>query len=315
MTIRLRVTPVRVRGRDRLFVSLPDGTAVAWYDGAADADGAAGGRISVLPGAAREDVLAALAPYITGEVAVGPPPIPTPADLDRLSLHPDDDLAPNRPGEALHAELDAFPAPERHRWFRRGTWGVGIWSTGTWGPSTWPTAPHRGDPYRRDPHRRDPRHGELLAQQLLGDHLDRLEAAGWRVLHSIPLPGAGVGARIDHLAIGPAGVLAVRTVAARGRRVRIADPMVRTGRAQPQPHLRWARRAAERASFALATAVRPVLAVAEASRLDAVPSSSDVRILRDTEISTLASLGGVLKPADIEALYATARDRHTWLSV
>ncbi|MFD8964415.1 nuclease-related domain-containing protein [Streptomyces sp. NPDC059568] len=315
MTIRLRVTPVRVRGRDRLFVSLPDGTAVAWYDGAADADGPAGdgrfgGRISVLPGAAREDVLAALAPYITGEVAVGPPPIPTPADLDRLSLHPDDDLAPNRPGEALHAELDAFPAPERHGWFRRGTWGVG-----TWGRSTWPSAPHRGDPYRRDPHRRDPRHGELLAQQLLGDHLDRLEAAGWRVLHSIPLPGVGAGARIDHLAIGPAGVLAVRTVAARGRRVRIADPMVRTGRAQPQPHLRWARRAAERASFVLATAVRPVLAVAEASRLDAVPSSSDVRILRDTEISTLASLGGVLKPADIEALYATARDRRTWLSV
>ncbi|MFE1959551.1 nuclease-related domain-containing protein [Streptomyces sp. NPDC059479] len=317
MTIRLRVTPVRVRGRDRLFVSLPDGTAVAWYDGAADADGPAGGgqadgrfggRISVLPGAAREDVLAALAPYITGEVAVGPPPIPTPADLDRLSLHPDDDLAPNRPGEALHAELDAFPAPERRGWFRRGAWGVGTWSTGTWGRSTWPTVLHR-----RHPHRRDPRHGELLAQQLLGDHLDRLEAAGWRVLHSIPLPGAG--ARIDHLAIGPAGVLAVRTVAARGRRVRIADPMVRTGRAQPQPHLRWARRAAERASFALATAVRPVLAVAEASRLDAVPSSSDVQILRDTEISTLASLGGVLKPADIEALYATARDRHTWLSV
>ncbi|MFD7893515.1 nuclease-related domain-containing protein [Streptomyces sp. NPDC059743] len=333
MTIRLRVTPVRVRGRDRLFVSLPDGTAVAWYDGAADADSPAGGptgggqadgrfggRISVLPGAAREDVLAALAPYITGEVAVGPPPIPTPADLDRLSLHPDDDLAPNRPGEALHAELDALPAPERHGWFRRGTWGVGTWSTGTWGRDTWPTVlrrrdPHRGDPYRRDPYRRDPRHGELLAQQLLGDHLDRLEAAGWRVLHSIPLPGAGAGARIDHLAIGPAGVLAVRTVAACGRRVRIADPMVRTGRAQPQPHLRWARRAAERASFALATAVRPVLAVAEASRLDAVPSSSDVRILRDTEISTLASLGGVLKPADIEALYATARDRHTWLSV
>ncbi|MEV0038196.1 nuclease-related domain-containing protein [Streptomyces sp. NPDC050804] len=302
MTIRLRVTPVRFRGRDRLFVSRPDGTAVAWYDSAADADGSAdatgvtgadgstGGRISVLPGAAREDVLAALAPYITGEVAVGPPPIPTPADLDRLSLHPDDDLAPNRPGEALHAELDAFPASEPRGWFRRGTW---------------PTDPYHGDP----------RSGELLARQLLGDHLDRLEGAGWRVLHSIPLPGAGAGARIDHLAIGPAGVLAVRTLAARGRRVRIADPMVRTGRAEPRPELRWARRAAERASFALATAVRPVLAVVEPSRRHTLPSPPDVRILRDSEIPTLASLGGVLKPADIEALYATARDRRTWLSV
>ncbi|MFE3828731.1 nuclease-related domain-containing protein [Streptomyces sp. NPDC059092] len=271
---RLRVTPGYRRGRDRLYVSRRDGTAVAWYDKAT-------GRVNLLTGAGRDDVLAALAPYLAGEVTVGPAPVPTPAELDRLSLHPDDDLAPNRPGEALHAVLDhEEPAPGR-------------------------ALPLLPEAWRR----RDPRRAELAAQQILGAALDALEDAGWRVLHSIPLPGA---ARIDHLAIGPAGVLTVRTLAAGGRRVRVDDPLVTTGRGEPLPHLRRARRDAERASLALATAVRPVLALVEAHPRAALPAPPDVRILRETDVPALASLGGVLKPADIEALYATARNRHTW---
>ncbi|MDN3294527.1 nuclease-related domain-containing protein [Streptomyces ficellus] len=262
----LRVTPVRRHGRDRLWVSLPDGRDIAWYDRDS-------GHVSVLSEAYEAEVVAALAPYVTGAVTVGPPPVPTPSDLARLSLHPDDDLAPNRPGEALHAALDATPA----RRFRT-----------------------------------DPRLAELAAQQRVGAALDRLDGAGWRVLHCVPLPGA---ARIDHLAIGPAGVLAVRTLAAGGRRVRIAGESVATGRAEPLAHLRWARRDAERAAHALATAVRPVLAVAEPGRLDVPSGPADVRVLRDGEIPTLARLGGVLKPADVETLYATARDRRTWLRV
>ncbi|MEV8392056.1 MULTISPECIES: nuclease-related domain-containing protein [unclassified Streptomyces] len=295
---RLRVTPMRGQGRDRLYVTLRDGTTVAWYDKDI-------GRVSVLSGAGREEVLSALAPYLTGEVAVGPPRVPTPADLDRLSLHPDDDLAPNRPGEGLHAELGAL-----------GALGDALGDAGSdrlsesSGAGRSPGA--SSFLLRRRWERQDPRQAELLAQETVGDRLDRLEDAGWRVLHSIPLPGA---ARIDHLAIGPAGVLAVRTLPARKRRVEVADPMVRVGRAAPAPHLRWARRAAERASRALAAEVRPVLAVVEPVRLDALPAPRDVRILRDTEIAALASLGGVLKPADIESLYATARDRHSWLRV
>ncbi|MET9804113.1 nuclease-related domain-containing protein [Streptomyces sp. NPDC006368] len=264
----LRVTPTRLHGRDRLHVSLPDGRSVAWYDRQS-------GRVSLLYDAYEDDVRTALAPYVTGTVTVGPPPVPTPADLARLSLHPDDDLAPNRPGEALHLALDRAgrPAP---RLFRR-----------------------------------DPRPAELAAHQRVGDALDRLDGAGWRVLHSVPLPGA---ARIDHLAIGPGGVLVVRTVAARGHRVRFADPLVAVGRAEPLPRLRWLRRDAERAAHALATAVHPVLAVAEAARWDLPPGPPDVRVLRDGEIPSLAALGGVLKPVDIDALYATARDRRTWLA-
>ncbi|MFE4910959.1 nuclease-related domain-containing protein [Streptomyces sp. NPDC056652] len=306
---RLRVTPTRGQGRDRLYVSLRDGTTVAWYDKDT-------GRVSVLSGAGRDEVLSALAPYLTGEVTVGPPRVPTPADLDRLALHPDDDLAPNRPGEALHAELaelaeptelteltepDAPRAASSARPSRSSSSSLSSLSA--------PLSP--SSPLWRRWHQ-DPRRAELLAQETVGDRLDGLEGAGWRVLHSIPLPGA---ARIDHLAIGPAGILAVRTLPARKRRVGVDDPLVRVGRAAPAPHLRWARRAAERAARALAAEVRPVLAVVEPGRLDVLPAPADVRILRDTEIAALASAGGVLKPADIESLYATARDRHSWLRV
>src|SRR5690606_12637144 len=114
----------------------------------------------------QEDVLQALAPYLTGSVSVGPPPVPTPAELARLSLHPDDDLAPNRPGEALLIALDRDPGPARLL-------------------------------------RPDPRRRALTAEQTVGEALDRMDGAGWRALHSVPLPG---GDRIHHLLIGPGGL-------------------------------------------------------------------------------------------------------------
>ncbi|MFC5799244.1 nuclease-related domain-containing protein [Streptomyces formicae] len=263
----LRVTPVMRYGRSRLYVSLPSGLNAAWYDRETN-------RVSLVLIELHEEVLAALAPYLTGDITVGPPPVPTADELARLFLRPDDDLAPNRPGEALHLALDRAAVPGRRQL------------------------------------RTDPRPAELAAQQRVGAELDRLEDAGWRVLHSVPLPGAD---RIDHLAIGPAGVLAVRTLAARGRRVRVDGVLVGTGRAEPRPELRWTRRTAQRASLALAAAVRPVLAVAGAARLDVPPLPRDVRIIADSEVARLARLGGVLKPADVESLYARARDRRTWL--
>ncbi|MFE7777860.1 nuclease-related domain-containing protein [Streptomyces sp. NPDC057445] len=261
----LRVTPVSRYGRSRLYVSLPGGRSAAWYDRDTR-------HVSLVLAELRDEVLAALAPFVTGDFTIGPPPVPTAGELARLSLPPDDDLAPNRPGEALHLALDVEPA-RRH--LRAGA-----------------------------------RHAELAAQQRLGAELDRLEGAGWRVLHSVPLPGTDL---IDHLAIGPVGVLAVRTLAGRGRRVRVADPLVATGRAEPRPELRLVRRAARRASLALAATVRPVLAVVGAARLDVSRGAADVRILEDTAVPELARLGGVLKPADVESLYWLARDRRTWL--
>ncbi|NEA01956.1 NERD domain-containing protein, partial [Streptomyces sp. SID10116] len=102
----LRVVPAWRHGQERLYVYLADGRNVAWYDREAS-------RVNLLSEESEEDVLDVLAPFLTGQVTVGPPPVPTPAELARLALHPDDDLAPNRPGEALRISLDRDPAPAR----------------------------------------------------------------------------------------------------------------------------------------------------------------------------------------------------------
>ncbi|MFF3290694.1 nuclease-related domain-containing protein [Streptomyces sp. NPDC003023] len=263
---RLRVTPAGVQGSDRLYVGLPGGRNVAWYDRGT-------GRVSLVLDEYRDAVLEALAPFTSEELTVGPPPVPSRSDLMRLSLPPDDDLAPNRPGEALHADLERRP------------------------PSALGLVRH------------DRRRSELAARQRLGDALEALEPAGWRVLHSLPLPGAD---HIDHLAVGPGGVLALHALAADRLRVRVGDPRVRAGRGAGCD-LTLTRRRAERAAHALTAVVRPVLVVVGAARLDTASAPSDVRVLRDDEVPALARLGGVLGPADIDALYAAARDRRTWL--
>ncbi|MEU5279277.1 NERD domain-containing protein [Streptomyces asoensis] len=264
----LRVVPAWRHGQERLYVCLKDGRNIAWYDREA-------ARINLIGDDRREAVLEVLGPFITGPVTVGPPPVPTPAELARLSLHPDDDLAPNRPGEALLVDLDRDPGPA-HRL------------------------------------RADPRRRALAAEQTVGEALDRLDGAGWRTVHSLPLPG---GDRVHHLAIGPGGLFALHTLYARKQRVRVADPLVALGRRDPQPLLRRVRADADRASHALTAEVRPVLVlVGAADALVTVPAR-EVRVLHDDEIGGLARLGGVLKPADVEALHAMARDRGTWTRV
>ncbi|MFI1353664.1 nuclease-related domain-containing protein [Streptomyces sp. NPDC020898] len=261
----LRVIPAWRQGHERLYVCLTDGRNIAWYDRESS-------RVNLLSEDLRGDVLEALGPFLTGRVTVGPPPVPTPAELARLALHPDDDLAPNRPGEALQVALDRDP-----------------------------TAPSRLRP--------DPRRRALTAEQAVGGALDALEGAGWHTLHSIPLPG---GDRVHHLVIGPGGLFAVHTLYARKQRVVVADPMVSLGRRESRPMLRRVRSDADRASYALTAEVHPVLALAGPADLTVTVAPREVRVLQDTDLSELARLGGVLKPADVEALHAVARDRHTW---
>ncbi|MEW1776222.1 nuclease-related domain-containing protein [Streptomyces sp. NPDC086777] len=261
----LRVVPTWRHGQERLYVCLTDGRNIAWYDREA-------GRVNLLSEERRDDVLETLRPFLTGPVTIGPPPVPTPAELARLTLHPDDDLAPNRPGEALLVALDRDPGPA-----------------------------HRLRP--------DPRRRALTAEQAVGDALDRLDGAGWHALHSVPLPG---GDRLHHLLIGPGGLFCVYSLYARKQKVLIADPMITLGRRDPQPLLRRLRADADRASYALTAEVRPVLALTEPADVRLTAAPREVHILRDRDLGTLSRLGGVLKPADVEALHAMARDRNTW---
>lgn len=261
----LRVVPARRAGREHLWVCGTDGGRLAWYDREA-------ARVNLLRTDLRKEVLAALRPFLSGEVTVGPPPVPTPGDLARLALHPDDDLAPNRPGEALLVALDRAPGPLPRL-------------------------------------RPDPRRRALAAEQRVGEALDALEGHGWRVLHSVPLPG---GDRIPHLAIGPGGLYGVHALHARRQRVTVTDPLVALGRRAPRPLLRRVRSDADRATHALTAEVRPVLVLVGPAEVRVTAPPRGVRVLRDDELPDLARLGGVLKPADVEALHAMARDRHTW---
>ncbi|MFE3633835.1 nuclease-related domain-containing protein [Streptomyces sp. NPDC059168] len=261
----LRVVPAGQRGHELLYVCGPDGANAAWYDRDT-------GRVNLIAADREADVLDALKPFLTGPVTVGPPPVPTPAELARLALHPDDDLAPNRPGEALLVALDRDPGPA-----------------------------HRLRP--------DPRRRALAAEQATGEALDRLEGAGWHALHSVPLPG---GDRIHHLLIGPGGLFAVHSLYARKQRVLIADPTVALGRHDPEPVLRRLRAAADRASYALTAEVRPLLALLDPAGIRTPTPPRGVRILRTADLPTLARPGAVLKPADADALHAAARDRRTW---
>ncbi|EFL39150.1 LOW QUALITY PROTEIN: conserved hypothetical protein, partial [Streptomyces griseoflavus Tu4000] len=106
-------------------------------------------------------------------------PGPHPRRAGTSCLHPDDDLAPNRPGEALLVALDRDPAPPRRL-------------------------------------RHDPRRRALMAERTVGEALDRMDGAGRHVLHSIPLPG---GDRVHHLLIGPGGLYAVHALYAHRQRV------------------------------------------------------------------------------------------------
>lgn len=125
----------------------------------------------------------------------------------------------------------------------------------------------------------------------------------------MPLPG---GDRVHHLTIGPGGLFAVHALYARKQRVLVADPMVSLGRHDPEPVLRRARAAADRASYALTAEVHPVLALAGPADVRVTAPPREVRVVRDTDLADLARTGGVLKPADVEALHAMARDRGTW---
>ncbi|NEC53797.1 NERD domain-containing protein, partial [Actinospica acidiphila] len=72
---------------------------------------------------------------------------------------------------------------------------------------------------------------------------------------------------------------------------------------------------ADRAAHALTAEVRPVFVLAGARRVTVVAAPRGVRVLTDADVPGLGRGGGVLKPADVEALYAAARDRGTWVGV
>ncbi|HEX5568631.1 MAG TPA: nuclease-related domain-containing protein [Streptomyces sp.] len=144
----LRISPWKRYGHDRLYVNLPDGTSVAWFDRKT-------GRIAVLIEEHRDRALGALAPYLSTAAAH-----PVARVLD-ATLPPGEDIAAHRPGQAVRAKL------------------------GELAPSTWRYLLLRMLGRRSEADRW--RLG-LKGERIVGAELERMTGKGWRVLHSVPLP-------------------------------------------------------------------------------------------------------------------------------
>lgn len=100
----LRVVPTWRHGQERLYVCLTDGRNIAWYDREA-------ARINLLSEDRREDVLDALGPFLTGPVAVGPPPVPTPRNWPGSPSTRTTTSRPTGPARPSRSTWTGTPAP------------------------------------------------------------------------------------------------------------------------------------------------------------------------------------------------------------
>ena len=153
----------------------------------------------------------------------------------------------------------------------------------------------------------------------VGARLNRLRRHGRRVLHSIPL---GRGGDIDHLIIGPGGVFTANTKHHRNSWVTVGRTVVFV-RGNQMTYIGKAIREAARVQVALSSAlgrgviVEPLVIVHGASVsgwLKRRPRG--VKVLPSWAATWWLRMPGHgssrLGRADIEALYAAARDPATW---
>ncbi|MFB7178030.1 nuclease-related domain-containing protein [Streptomyces sp. NPDC056257] len=281
----LRVTSWKRYGHDRLYVNLPDGTAVAWADRRT-------GQITFLRtgyGDAVLDALARRAAYVPSDspdAPDAPDPVPGPT---LPPLTPENDLASNRPGEELRKRLGetgpGLLGRAVARMLRRGADGDS-WRTG------------------------------LAGERRVGEELDRLTRRGWRVLHSVPLPRQ---VDIDHLLIGPGGVFTINTKRHPRKTVWVGDDMVKVNGGKAQPYGIKSRSEAKRARKVLeehcdfAVPVEPVLVFVDVLKLDVVATQLTIRVYREREVAALAPLAGAFSAPQVEQIYGVARDRRAWL--
>ncbi|MFB7546040.1 nuclease-related domain-containing protein [Streptomyces sp. NPDC056154] len=272
----LRVSKWRRHGLDRLYVNTSDGTAVAWFDQTT-------GHIEVMDEGLRQPVLDALAPYVTR-----PATLPVAAEQKRLPPPPEHDLALRRPGDALRDKINEVSPSLLERslaWILRRPTEADSWKAG------------------------------LRGERIVSRELARLTRNGWRTLHSVPLSPTW---DIDHLLVGPGGVFSINTKNHRNKSIWVGDHAVRIDHGKGRPYLRSSRREAAIVKSVLERGcgfpvpVNPLLVFVRPLDLTVVPSLRDVRAFDEQGLAALTSLTGVLRPDQVEAVYAVARDQRSW---
>jgi hypothetical protein len=158
-------------------------------------------------------------------------------------------------------------------------------------------------------------------ESAVGARLDRLVGRGWRVLHGVSLGGGG---DVDHLLIGPPGVLVVNTKHHPGARVRVGRDVVFV-RGRATTYVGRAHREAERVRLALAAAwdrqlhVAPVLVFHGHRSLQGWVARRPraVQVLPSWAVTWWCRLPGrpVLDSAAVEELFDLARRPATWARV
>lgn len=295
----MRVVTSTVRwvrtGDDRLHVSAPDGRRLGWFDlrtGTAqvlDAD----------PGAA-EQVQAAVDEYVASTS-----PLRRRRPVQALATR-----AP-APRQDRTSPAVAGPGPEDLRDRLPGEHVTRLLV----GRARRPHAASRWWPSARDPLGPALRHAHqaALGQQQVAAVLAGLGPA-WHVLHAVPTSGCSW---LDHLLVGPGGVLVLRTAAHPGEAVRFQGSLVRAG-GRPVSHVRLLRQqtrtVTERLRGAdLPVAVRGVVVVvgARSVRADDLPAGVTVVRLEDLA-GWVAGLPTVLSRVDVSRLAETAARPGTW---
>ncbi|MBZ5735953.1 NERD domain-containing protein [Nocardioides sp. TRM66260-LWL] len=194
------------------------------------------------------------------------------------------DLVRNEPGATLWqhaAELG------RGAWGGRAPAAVGSWQAGALGE-------------------------ESVAEQLL-----LLARTGpWRYVHSVPVGSRG--ADIDHVLVGPAGVLTLNTKSHPGRSIWFSATTFRVD-GHDEPYLRNARHEAARASRLLGRAVgapmsvHPVIVLVRPRSITARNPPRDVSVMAEHDlVRWLAHAPRHLSEPQIDALFAAIRRSTTW---
>lgn len=201
-----------------------------------------------------------------------------------------DDLALNRPGETLREKSDEI----------RQAHPVMVFILRLFGAHSDERAWRRGAEGE-----------EEVAYQL------RKLGEGWRVLHSVPV-GAG-DTDIDHVVIGPPGVFTLNTKNHLGGRVTVYAKAIYVN-GKYRPYITKSRAEGKRASRLLSAAcgfgvdARPLIViVANDLRIKNLPDDVDV-VGRRVVSRWLANGPPKLSQDEVEAIYAVARRRSTWVS-
>ena len=263
------------------------------------------GRTTITRAEYRDDAIAALTQHLSRYAAPTAPTETAPTGRSGTSaapgrraeapapptlppLTPTDDLAANPPGKALRDRLDASGQGLVERVVARLL-----------------RRPTEEDSWRRG----------RVGERRVGAELNRLRRHGWRVLHSLPLPGQ---VDIDHLLIGPGGVFTVNTKHHHKKAVWVGDDSVRIDHGKPAPYAGKSRAESRRVTRVLEhfcgfpVPVQPVLVFVGVSEQKVVASQVQVRVYRERQVSALAALSGVLSADQVEQVYSVARHRQAW---